>query len=99
MTIFLEFTDNGSSFVYGYLVGQQPFNLQIYGNNTKSTAYEVMKEINNGVDASVNGQVVNLKPFNSVFMFKILSVIFFFSFIVSMLFHLGAMQCKNILKL
>merc|ERR1719151_353183 len=47
-----------------------------------------MAEINNGI--TVDG--ATRKPLNSVFVFKILSVIFFFSFMVSMLFHLGTMQ-------
>ena len=94
MATFLEFTDAGSGFVYGYLVDQTPFNLGVYGNNRSGDAYNIMEEINNGT--LVDG--VAQKPLKFIFMFKILSVIFFFSFIVSMLFHLGAMQCKNILR-
>ena len=91
VTSFLDFTDSGSGFVYGYLVNQSPFNLGIYPKNeTSGVAYQVMAEINNGIN--VDG--VTRKPLNSVFVFKILSVIFFFSFMVSMLFHLGTMQCK-----
>ena len=86
----MDFTEAGSAFVYGYLVNQSPFNLGIYKDNS-STAYKVMEEINNGIE--VDG-VVN-KPLNSIFVFKILSVIYFFSFMVSMLFHMGAMQCKS----
>ena len=87
----MDFTDSGSGFVYGYRVNQSPFNLGIYPKNeTSGVAYQVMAEINNGVN--VDG--VTRKPLNSVFVFKILSVIFFFSFMVSMLFHLGTMQCK-----
>ena len=51
MTTFLGFTENGSSFVYGFLIEK------------------------------------------GVFMFKVLSVIFFFSFMTSMLFYMGYMQC------
>ena len=69
-----------------------PFNLGIYGNNTSGTAYTVMKEINDGI--VVDGEIQ--RPLNTVFVFKILSVIFFFSFMVSMLYHLGAMQCKSV---
>ena len=87
----MDFTDSGSGFVYGYLVNQSPFNLGIYPKNeTSGVAYQVMAEINNGIN--VDG--ATRKPLNSVFVFKILSVIFFFSFMVSMLFHLGTMQCK-----
>jgi len=50
MTTFLGFTENGSSFVYGFLIEE------------------------------------------GVFMFKILSVIFFFSFMTSMFFYMGYMQ-------
>lgn len=50
ITTFLQYTDQGSSFVYGQLIK------------------------------------------DGIFMFKVLSVIFFFSFITSMLFHLGYMQ-------
>ena len=76
VTSFLDFTDSGSSFVYGYLVNAIPFNLDIYGNKTTGAAYNVMKEINDGID--VDGET--LRPLNTVFVFKILSVIFFFSF-------------------
>ena len=79
VTSFLDFTDSGSAFVYGYLVNQMPFNVGIYGNNTSGTAYNVMKEINDGI--VVNGEIQH--PLNTVFVFKILSVIFFFSFMVS----------------
>ena len=75
---FLAFTDEGSIFVYGYLVSKQPFAL--YALNESSVAYAVAKEINDA------------KAMNFVFMFQVLSVIFFFSFFVSMLFYLGAMQ-------
>ena len=91
MTSFLDFTDSGSSFVYNYLVNAIPFNLGIYGNKTTGVAYDVMKEINDGIN--VDGEIK--RPLNTVFVFKILSVIFFFSFMVSMFYHLGVMQCKN----
>ena len=74
----LTYTDVGSGFVYGYLVNQKPFNLE--GVDNSSEVYETMSFINDS------------GAFNSVFAFRILSVIFFFSFMVSMLFHLGAMQ-------
>ena len=50
ITVFLQFADSGSSFVYGSLIQ------------------------------------------DGIFMFKVLSVIYFFSFITSMLFYLGYMQ-------
>ena len=78
ITTFLGYTEDGSSFVYGYLVGQQPFITQLLPKN--STAYEVATLINK--EKAVYG----------VFMFSILSVIFFFGFITSMLFYMGYMQ-------
>ncbi len=77
-TTFLSFTDDGSSFVYGYLSSQQPFNTWALDPN--STAYEVAKEIN------------DKKAIASILAFKILTVIFFVNFIVGMLYHMGAMQ-------
>ncbi len=77
-TSFLAFTDEGSSMVYGYLSNQQPFALWALPEN--STAYEVAKMINDN------------RAINFVFAFKVLSVIFFFSFFVNMLFYVGAMQ-------
>jgi len=77
--VLLSYTKAGSGFVYGSLVNQQPFNPSAVGN-TSSEAFTVMTEINKS------------RAFNSVFAFDVLSVIFFFSFIVSMLFHVGAMQ-------
>eukprot|EP00095_Tigriopus_kingsejongensis_P009513 snap_masked-scaffold624_size122968-processed-gene-0.7 protein:Tk09513 transcript:snap_masked-scaffold624_size122968-processed-gene-0.7-mRNA-1 annotation:"hypothetical protein DAPPUDRAFT_306527" len=61
VTIFLDFTDEGSSFVFGYLVTGMPL---------------------------LDDPLV----IDTVFMFKTLSVIYFFSFCVSMLFYLGALQ-------
>jgi pyrimidine nucleoside transport protein len=75
---FLAYTDNGSGFVFGYLVNQKPF---VEGSvSNASVAYDVMREIN------------AFKSINGVFFFKVLSVIYFFSFFISMLFYLGAMQ-------
>jgi len=74
----LDYTKAGSGFVYGSLVNQVPFNQNAVSNDT--VAHEVMTQINSS------------KAFMDVFAFSILSVVIFFSFIVSMLFHLGAMQ-------
>ena len=75
---FLSYTDHGSGFVYGYLVSQTPFNLN--AENLTGTAYQVAEDLN------------KTKAFNGIFMFQVLSVIFFFSFITSMAFYLGWMQ-------
>jgi len=74
---FLDYTDAGSGFVFGYLVTQQPFN----PGTLSGVAQNVTAEINS-------------TPFaiNFVFTFKILSIIYFFSFFVSMLFYWGTMQ-------
>ena len=79
---FLDYTDAGSGFVFGYLVTQKPFNPGLLGG----VARNVTEDINDTAFA-----------FNFVFMFKILSIIYFFSFCVSMLFYCGVMQwlvCK-----
>ena len=64
VSTFLAFTDAGSGFVFGYLVDQKPFNT--FALEPNSTALEVAEAINNA------------KAINFVFMFKILSVIYFF---------------------
>ena len=64
VSTFLAFTDAGSGFVFGYLVDQKPFNTQ--GLEPNSTAMQVAAEINDA------------RAINFVFMFKILSVIYFF---------------------
>ena len=74
---FLDYTDAGSGFVFGYLVTQQPF---YPGALNGTTAKLVTEEINNS------------KGIGFVFMFKVLSIIYFFNFMVSILFHLGAMN-------
>ena len=79
---FLDYTDAGFGFVVGYLVTQKPFNPGLLGG----VAREVTEDVSNTAFA-----------FNFVFMFKILSIIYFFSFCVSMLFYCGVMQwlvCK-----
>lgn len=74
----MAFSDSGSGFVFGYLVNQKPFNEMSAPNG--SITRDVLKDVND--NNSING----------VFFFKVLSVIYFFSFCVSMLFYLGAMQ-------
>lgn len=78
VSIFLAYTDEGSGFVYGYLVTQQPF--FSWELDVNSTAYQVTTDINTH------------KAIGFVFVFKVLSVIFFFSFMVNMMFYVGAMQ-------
>ena len=62
VSVFLAYTDAGSSFVYGYLS-----------------------------DPSQNADAT-LRLLSPVFAFKILSVVFFFSFFVSILYYYGIMQ-------
>jgi pyrimidine nucleoside transport protein len=76
--IFLSFTDVGSSFLYGPLITQQPFLPQRLPND--SIAFNVTTMINEYQAAPV------------VVVFKALSVIYFFSFVISMLFYLGYIQ-------
>lgn len=75
---FLGFTDAGSSFVFGYLVNQQPFLPKLLKNG--SVEQQVAESINVAHATS------------SVVVFKALSTVYFFSFLVSMLFYLGALQ-------
>ena len=78
MDTFLAFTDAGSSFVFGYLVNQEPFILKQLRNGT--VEYEVAESIN------------SRHAISSVVVFKALSTVYFFSFLVSMLFYWGVLQ-------
>jgi len=73
---FLDYTDAGSGFVFGYLVDQKPY-LPFLLNGTGNA---VAEEIN------ATGSI------KFVFMFKVLSIIYFFNFMVSILFYMGAMR-------
>eukprot|EP00092_Neocalanus_flemingeri_P001746 GFUD01001864.1.p1 GENE.GFUD01001864.1~~GFUD01001864.1.p1 ORF type:complete len:670 (-),score=45.20 GFUD01001864.1:110-2119(-) len=75
---FLGFTDVGSSFVFGYLVNQQPFLPNLLRNG--SVEQQVAESIN----------LAHAVP--SIVVFKALSTVYFFSFLVSMLFYWGALQ-------
>ena len=75
---FLLFTDSGSGFVFGYLVHRRPFLPQLLEKN--SMAYNVTMAINEN------------KASPPVVVFKALSVIYFFSFIVNILFYYGIIQ-------
>lgn len=79
--VFLDYTDAGSGFLYGYLGSKEkpPFDLKAIANKS-SLAFEVAEAINQS------------HSFNTVFIFKSLSVLYFVSFFLSMLFYLGAMQ-------
>jgi pyrimidine nucleoside transport protein len=76
---FLSFTNEGSGFVFGYLVNRQIFNVDVFPNN-QSLAYNVTSEVN------------DYKAVPSVVVFSALSVIYFFSFIVNILFYYGIIQ-------
>ena len=73
---FLDFTDAGSGFVFGYLVTQQPFYPATLNN---TTARDVAQDINAA------------QSIGFVFIFKVLSIIYFFNFVVSIFFYLGTM--------
>ena len=75
---FLGFTDAGSSFTFGYLVNQQPFLVDKLKNG--SVAREVAQAIN------------SQRAINTIVVFKALSTVYFFSFLVSMLFYWGVLQ-------
>ena len=75
--IFLDYTDVGSGFVFGYLVTQQPFN---------------PSALNDSISQSVAEDINNSSGIGFVLMFKILSIIYFFNFTVSILFYLGTMN-------
>ena len=75
---FLAFTNEGSGFVFGYLVHQNLFNTQALDN--QSLAFNVSQDINQA------------KAVPSVVVFSSLSVIYFFSFVVNILFYLGVIQ-------
>lgn len=76
VSTFLAYTDAGSGFVFGYLVDQQPFLTHAINGTTRAVAEEV----------NASGSL------KFVFMFKVLSIIYFFNFMVSILFYLGAMR-------
>ena len=64
--------------MFGYLVNQEPFILKQLKNGT--VEYEVAESINSH------------HAISSVVVFKALSAVYFFSFLVSMLFYWGVLQ-------
>jgi nucleoside permease NupC len=80
---FLSFTDEGSQFLFGYLVNQQPFITRRL--DPAGLAYNVTMEINEA------------KAILPVIMFKSVSVLYFFSFMVGMLTPLGAIQVSIVI--
>ena len=76
VSTFLHYTDAGSGFVFGYLVDQKPFLPHLLNGTAKAVAEEV----------NTSGTL------KFVLMFKVLSTIYFFNFMVSILFYLGAMR-------
>ena len=75
---FLAFTDDGSGFVFGFLVTQQPF----IPNRVAS----------NDIAFNVTSAVNQSRAFTSVVVFKSLSVIYFFCFVANILFYFGVVQ-------
>ncbi len=87
---FLSYTDGGSFFVYGYLVTGQPFlpeNVNVTDDPEKTQLFREVAQAFNQPSADSG-----LTPFDTVFMFQTLSIVYFFSFCVSMLFYVGALQ-------
>ena len=74
----MAFTNQGSGFVFGYLVHQNLFNINSLEN--QSLAFNISQEINSA------------KAVPSIVVFSSLSVIYFFSFVVNILFYLGIIQ-------
>ena len=74
----MAFTDQGSGFMYGYLVSQQPFITKRLDPN--SLAYNVTQEINDSL------------AIKAIVTFKALSVVYFFSFFINILFYYGIVQ-------
>ena len=80
---FLGYTYEGSTFVFGYLADGKPFFPESYNNTDQeitSTVQMILKEIN---DLGVVGVP---------FFFGPLSIIYFVSFFVSMLYYWGTLQ-------
>jgi pyrimidine nucleoside transport protein len=75
---FLAFSDDGSGFVFGFLVNQQPFIPNRVAHN--ELAFNITTEIN----AS--------RAVSSVVVFRSLSVIYFFCFVTNILFYFGVVQ-------
>ena len=80
VTTFLAFTDAGSGMVFGYLVTGKPLNPMALSLNDTPEYIPIVEALNSG------------DVFSMPFMFKTLSIIYFFSFCVSMMFYLGALQ-------
>ena len=80
VTTFLAFTDAGSGMVFGYLVTGKPLNPMALSLNDTPEYIPIVEALNSG------------DVFSMTFMFKTLSIIYFFSFCVSMMFYLGALQ-------
>ena len=72
---FLAYTNDGSIFLYEYLVSRQPYLLGSLNDTT--VAYEVAKEINES------------KATPGITAFVALTVIYFFNFVINILFYLG----------
>ena len=64
--------------MFGYLVNQKPFLLNKLRNGT--------------VEYEVAGAINGAQAINSIVVFKALSTVYFFSFLVSMLFYWGVLQ-------
>ena len=80
ITSFLKFTDVGSEFVFGYLVtGQLEFK-------------PLPKPLQDDADRNATTFDFKFEPQATIFAFKVLPVVLFFSFFVSILYYYGVMQ-------
>ena len=122
VSTFLDYTDVGSGFVFGYLVDQVIITVfvaililiivVIINRIMNITDITILISISIPLFAlltitfnaqkpirtwAVNGTALDVAEqfngnFHFVFFFKVLSIIYFFNFFISMLFYLGAMQ-------
>ena len=89
VTLFLGYADAGAGFVYGYLASQQPFApyaINVTDDANRTEEYQSIATAFNTPDSEGNF------PVNYIFIFKNLSVIYFFSFCVSMLYYANVLQ-------
>ncbi len=79
---FFSYNEEGSKFFYGYAVDQKPFLIDALENG--SVAYDVAKAINDA------------KAFSPIIAFKVMPSFYFFSLVVAVLLHFGAVQVSSV---
>lgn len=93
VSTFLGYTDAGSEMVYGYLITDRPFipgNFHIQAAEGQPVPADLEK-----TGRTILSAINDSKAFGgggNPFMFKVLSLIFFLSFFVSMLYYWGVLQ-------